>query len=380
MNIHGAVSPGFEAVRDAFRDNFAAGDEVGAACCVFVHGHCVADLWGGVADPGTGRAWEADTPVLLFSSTKGLTAICMHRLVQQGALDLDAPISKYWPEFAAAGKGAIPVRWVLSHRAGIPAIDRPFTLDDVLSWHPVIDAIAAQKPDWEPGSIHGYHARTFGWIAGEIVRRITGRSLGRFFADEVAGPLAADCWIGLPEALEARLAAVVPPAPITNPDIQAMMDQFMGPGTLLGRVMNGSGNLFAYDQRWNTRPYHIAELPSSNGIGSARALSKIYAACIGEVDGVLLLDQDTMEAARLEQSKGPDAVLGVPTHFSSGFALTWALSARAPIGSFGFMGAGGSLGFADPAHGIAFGYVMNRMLLTDFSRSTALVNALYDSL
>ena len=261
-----------------------------------------------------------------------------------------------------------------------PAVDRPFTLEDVLSWHAAVAAVAAQKPEWEPGSIHGYHARTFGWIAGEIVRRITGHSLGRFFADEVAGPLGADCWIGLPEEFESRLAVVVPPPPISDPQIQAMMDQFMGPNTLLGRVMNKPDNLFAYDQRWNTRPYHAAELPSTNGIGSARALSRIYAACIGEVDGIRLLDATTVEEARTEQSVGTDAVLGVPTRFGSGFSLTWTLSPRAPEGSFGFAGAGGSLGFADPTNKIAFGYAMNRMLLTDFSRSTALVNAVYESL
>jgi CubicO group peptidase (beta-lactamase class C family) len=156
--------------------------------------------------------------------------------------------------------------------------------------------------------------------------------------------------------------------------------QWMGPDTLLGRVLNQPDNLFAYDQRWNTRPYHVAELPATNGIGSARALSRIYAACIGEVDGMRLLDPATMDAARQEQSVGLDAVLGVPTRFSSGFSLTWALSPRAPEGSFGFAGAGGSLGFADPANQVAFGYVMNRMLLTDFSRSTALVNAVYEAL
>jgi CubicO group peptidase (beta-lactamase class C family) len=380
MSVHGAALPGFERVRDAFQNNFDENAEVGAACCVYVDGKVAVDLWGGLADPATGRAWEADTPTLLFSSTKGLTTICMHRLVQQGALDLDAPVAKYWPAFAAEGKGSIPVRWVLSHRAGVPAVDRSFTLEDVLNWHAVVAAVAAQKPDWEPGSRHGYHARTFGWIAGEIVRRITGRSPGRFFADEVAGPLGVDCWIGLPEGLEFRLAAVVPPPPIVDPQIKAMMDRFMGPGTLLGRVMNKPDNLFAYDQRWNTRPYHAAELPSTNGIGSARALSKIYAACIDEVDGIRLLDPAAMDAARTEQSAGPDAVLGVPTRFSLGFSLTWALSPRAPEGSFGFAGAGGSLGFADPANRIAFAYVMNRMVLTDFSRSTALVNAVYQSL
>jgi len=379
MSIHGFVLPGYEPVRDAFQQNFDDGAEIGAACCVYVDGKVAIDLWAGLADPATGRTWEADTPALLFSSTKGLTAICLHRLAQQGVLDLDAPIAQYWPEFGAQGKGSIPVRWALSHRAGIPAVDRPFTLDDVLNWDPVVAAVAAQKPEWEPGSRHGYHARTFGWVAGEIVRRITGHSLGRFLADEVTGPLKADCWIGLPEVIESSMATVVPPPPISDPQMLAMVKRFMGPNTLLGRVMNKPDNLFAYDQRWNTRPYHAAELPSTNGIGSARALSRIYAACIGEVDGIRLLDPDTLSAACIEQSMGTDAVLGVPTRFGSGFSLSWTLSPGAPEGAFGFAGAGGSLGFADPVNRIAFGYVPNRMVLTDFSRSTALVDAVYRS-
>jgi hypothetical protein len=249
MNIHGNVAKGYEGVRDTFQRNFAEHGEVGAGCCVRVDGEMVVDLWGGTADPATGRAWEADTPSLIFSATKGLTAICIHRLVQQGLLDLDAPVARYWPEFAVADKGSIPVRWVLSHRAGVPAVDQPFTLTDLLDWHGVVAAVAAQKPEWAPGSKHGYHARTFGWIVGEIVRRITGRSPGQFFAEDVARPLGLDCWIGLPEEIEPRVAAIVPPDPVTDPQTLAMMEQIMGPHTLLGRVMNKPDDLFTYDQR-----------------------------------------------------------------------------------------------------------------------------------
>jgi CubicO group peptidase (beta-lactamase class C family) len=380
MNIHGNVAKGYEGVRDTFQRNFAEHGEVGAGCCVRVDGEMVVDLWGGTADPATGRAWEADTPSLIFSATKGLTAICIHRLVQQGLLDLDAPVARYWPEFAVADKGSIPVRWVLSHRAGVPAVDQPFTLTDLLDWHGVVAAVAAQKPEWAPGSKHGYHARTFGWIVGEIVRRITGRSPGQFFAEDVARPLGLDCWIGLPEEIEPRVAAIVPPDPVTDPQTLAMMEQIMGPHTLLGRVMNKPDDLFTYDQRWNTRPYHAAEMPSTNGIGTARAVSKLYAACIGEVDGMRLLDPETLEAALVEQSAGPDHVLSVPTRFSSGFSLSWTVSLSAGESAFGYAGAGGSLGFADPEAGLAFAYIPNRMVLTDFARSSGLVNAVYRAL
>jgi CubicO group peptidase (beta-lactamase class C family) len=183
----------------------------------------------------------------------------------------------------------------------------------------------------------------------------------------------------LPEEIEPRLAVIVPPAPISNPDIQAMMDQLMGPDTLLGRVMNQPDYLFAYDQRWNTRPYHAAELPSSNAIGSARALAKIYAACVGEVDGIRLLDEATVGAACAVQTAGTDAVLGVPTRFGLGFSLSTTVSLSAPATAFGHAGAGGSLGFAGLTNKIGFGYAMNRWLLTDFSRARALVQAVYQA-
>jgi CubicO group peptidase (beta-lactamase class C family) len=376
VDIEGSVLPRYQLVLDAFRRNFESGNETGAACCVYVNGEVAVDLWGGLADQASGRRWEGDTPVLLASSTKGLTSICIHLLVQQGVLDLDAPIADYWPEFAAAGKHSISLRWALSHRAGVPAVDRRFDIDDVLAWHPVAAAVAAQKPEWEPGSKHGYHARTFGWIAGEVVRRVSGQTLGGFYAKQIAEPLKLDCWIGLPESVEPRVAAIVPP----DPQVQTMLDQFMSTHPLFARVMHQPDNLFAFDNRWNTRPYRAAELPSSNGIGSARALARVYAATVGGVDGIRLLDSATIDAARSEQSAGADAVLRLPTRYGLGFALPATLTPHAPEGAFGHAGGGGSLGFADPANRVAFAYVPNRWVMTDFSRANALVKAMYASL
>jgi CubicO group peptidase (beta-lactamase class C family) len=387
LRLGGHVAPGWEPVRDALARNLTSYGDIGAAACVYRDGRPVVDLWGGLADanPTGPRAWAEDTVGLVFSSTKGVTAICAHLLVQQGLLDLDAPVAHYWPEFASAGKAAIPVRWVMSHRAGLPAVTAKLTLDEVFAWEPVVEAIAAQAPLWEPGTAHGYHARTYGWIMGEIVRRITGKSLGRFLADTVAAPLGLDFWVGLPDDQERRTARLYPPVPDPNPNVQAAIEAFMGPDTLLGQVLSGPSGLFAYNDMWNTRPLHACEMPSSNGIGSARSLARLYASTIGPVDGVRLLDEATVRAACQIQSDGPDEVLTTPTRFGLGFMLPptlgIALEASAPR-AFGHPGAGGSLGFADPDAGIGFAYVMNQMQLglTGDRRSTDLVEAVYGCL
>ena len=200
--IGGTVEPGFEAVRDAFVRNFTEHGELGAGVAVHVNGKKVVDLWGGVADPATGRAYDDRTLQLVFSTTKGATAVCVALLAQRGEIDYDAKVADYWPEFAAEGKGEIPVHVLMSHRAGLPVIDRTLTADEVFAWTPVIEALAAQAPVWEPGTKHGYHAVTYGHLAGELVRRVSGKSLGTFFADEVAKPLGLDFWIGLPASQE----------------------------------------------------------------------------------------------------------------------------------------------------------------------------------
>jgi len=375
--IHGRVETGFEAVRDAFRENFAKHGEVGAACCVYLRGRPVVDIWGGVADPSTGRAWSEETTQLVFSATKGATAICAHRLLERGELELDAPVCRYWPEFGAAGKAEIPVRWVLSHRAGLAAVDGDLSLEQVLAWDPVVAAIAAQEPNWEPGSTHGYHARSFGWILGEIIRRVTGRSMGRYFAEEVADPLGLSFWIGLPEAELARCARLLPP-PGGSPSVADLL----GSTSLTARVMGGPSDLFAYDEMWNRPEVLAAEMPSSNGVCDARALARMYAATIAEIDGIRLLGPETVEAACVEQSKGPDKVILTPTRFGLGFSLPPMLAPGCGEKSFGHPGAGGSLGFADPEAELGFGYVMNQMKFDPAGdpRSNSLIAAVYGAL
>ena len=208
--INGWTAPGFEGVRDVFQANFDKGTEDGAAFAAYHRGQKVVDLWGGVADPTTGRQWDEDTMVLTYSTTKGATAMCANRLAEQGLLDVDAPVTQYWPEFGQSGKDAVTVGDLLAHRAGLPWIDGTMSFDEAIAWDPVVEALARQSPAWEPGTDHGYHAVTFGYLVGEVVRRITGRSLGTYFRDEIAGPLDADWYIGLPAAEEHRVARLVP--------------------------------------------------------------------------------------------------------------------------------------------------------------------------
>lgn len=379
ITVHGDVDPRFARVRDAFAENFARSGDVGAACCVFHRGRPVVDVWAGLADREHGRPWARDTLGLVFSTTKGMAALCVLRLVERGLLDLDAPIASYWPEFAANGKRTIPVRWALCHKAGLADVEGTFTLEQVLAWDPVVAAIAAQKPNWEPGTKHGYHARSYGWLTGELVRRVTGKTLGRMFAEEIAAPLGLEFWIGLPEAEEPRVATLIP-AP--EPDDPAVREFLTSRTTLLGRVLTGPCDLFRYDERWNRRALHAAEMPSSNGIGTARAIARMYAAIAREIDGVRLLRPDTVALARSEQASGTDAVLGLHTRFGVGFMLQPTLAPAAGPTAFGHPGAGGSLGFTDPEAELGFGYVMNQLSLgagLDL-RAYRLVEATYASL
>jgi CubicO group peptidase (beta-lactamase class C family) len=382
--VSGLVEPGFEGVRAAFSENFTAGREVGAALCVHVEGRKVVDLCGGFFDQERTRTYGPDALQLVFSSTKGATAVCANLLAQRGLLDLDAPVADYWPEFAQGGKGTVPVRLLLSHQAGLPAIDRALTPEEVQAWDPVIDALAAQEPFWEPGTAHGYHALTYGYLVGEVVRRISGRSLGTFFAEEVAGPLGLEFFIGLPAALEPRVSPVVA-APIGG--------SAQGGGgyasTLLARALDMGGAF--RDRVWMNRPaWHAAEVPGGNGITSATSLSRLYAGLVGTVEGgppEPLLTPEQVEAARTVLTFGEDQVFR-----SVGFALKqkiglgfWRASPAATwggAGAFGHGGAGGSYGFADPEHGLAVGYVMNKMsegVVVD-PRSSGIVRAAYDAI
>ncbi len=377
LPVHGWVAPGFDDVRGAFTENFEHHADIGAACCVYWDGEPVVDLWSGFADLTAGRPWSEDTVQIVFSATKGVTAACVNLLVERRTLDLDAPVAAVWPEFAARGKDRIPLRWVLCHKAGLAAVDGELTLEQVLAWDPVVAAIAAQAPNWEPGTAHGYHARSFGWILGEVVRRVTGRSLGRFFADEIARPLGLEFWIGLPARERGRCARVIPPD-----DALGSIVDLLGRDSLTARVMTGPSGLFAYDDTWNRPDVLAAEMPSSNGVGSARALARLYAALVGEVDGIRVLRPETVEAARTVHADGPDRVLFLPSRYGLGFTLQPMLAPGAAPGSFGHPGAGGSLGFADPEARLGFGYVTTRMKFdpTGDERTKGLVAAVYRSL
>lgn len=366
--IGGDTAPGFEGVREAFAANLAGGQEVGAAIGVYLHGRKVVDLWGGIADPETGRHWERDTLQVVFSTTKGVTAACAHLLSQWGELDLDAPVAEYWPEFAANGKDRVPVRWLLTHQAGLPAIDHPITPAEAIAWHPMVTALAAQRPFWEPGTEHGYHAHTYGWLVGEVVRRVTGRSLGTFLAEEIAAPLGLDLWIGLPETERHRVSRIVA-APLdldalARIDLDALpeparevMGAYADPTSLTRRSMAVVTPPLNHDDP----DEQAAEMPSTNGICTARALARFYAALIGEVDGHRILASDTLAAATAEQVSGTDRVLRVPVRIGTGFGLPTPDAFWYSPTAFGFPGYGGSLGFADPANGLAFGYVMNHI-------------------
>ena len=393
--IQGEVAPGFEKVRDAFQANFDHHGDVGAAFALYKDGEKVVDLWGGVANDETGAPWNEDTLQLVFSTTKGATAICAHLLAQRGELDFDAPVAEYWPEFKANGKENIPVRWLLSHRSGLPVLDTPLTPEEYYAWEPVAEALAAKKPEWEPGTRHGYHAVTYGNLVGEVVKRISGKSLGTFFHDNVAEPLGLDFWIGLPESEEARVSHLISfqlgateeqRSMFADFDINTLPEEmrpivqaFMDPNSLSNRALTGVTNPA---MNFNSRAMHAAEVPAANGITTARSLAKMYAAQVGEVDGVRLMSDATVANAIVEQSSGPDAVLMIPTRFGLGFFLQADFSPLMGPRSFGHAGAGGSLGFADPDAGIGFGYVMNKMdsNLSGDPRTAGLIAAVKASL
>jgi CubicO group peptidase (beta-lactamase class C family) len=374
--VGGSVETGFEAVQEVFTANFEQYGEIGAACCVHLHGRRVVDLWGGVTTPNGTEPYTADTLQMVWSATKGVVAIAAHVLAQEGKLDFDAPVAEYWPEFAAEGKATIPVRWLFSHKAGLAAIDRSLGLDDVLAWTPVVDALAAQRPLWEPGTAHGYHTWTYGWLAGEVIRRVAGTTVGKFVAERIAMPVQAEFWIGLPEAINPRVAPILStPAPAPGEPLDPLAARIADPSSLTHKSF---ANPAIPPAAFNEYPFRAAEVPAGNGIGTARGLSRLYAACIGSLDGVRLLQAETLEKATRTQARGLDLVQGYETHFGTGFQLPFPVRPMAGDGSFGHYGMGGSVAFAHPGMGFSFAYVMNQMLPSGRvdPRSNALVQAL----
>ncbi|MFI5522662.1 serine hydrolase domain-containing protein [Streptomyces platensis] len=386
--INGEVTARFEPVREAFAANFDRHGDIGAAVCVYHHGQPVVDLWGGIADPDTRRPWQRDTLQLVYSATKGATATAAHLLAQRGVLELDAPMAKYWPEFAANGKAEIPVRWLLSHQAGLVALDQPVPLADALAWQPMADALAAQRPLWTPGTAHGYHGRTWGWLVGEVIRRVSGRTPGRFFTDEIATPLGLDFFIGLPASERDRVSQMVHqqhevdltamPTESIPEELREQVAAWRDPNSFSNRAYQVTEPA-AID--FNSPEVQAAELPASNGISTARSLARMYASVIGEVDGLRLLTPETLASATREQASGTDEVLVAPSRFSSGYMLPTETNPMIGPNSFGHTGRGGSLGFADPEHDIAFGYAMNHIIGgPDDMRASSLVDAVRRSL
>ncbi len=377
IQVHGKCDARFERVREVFAEGFRARDEVGAAVALMVDGQLVVELWAGHHERERTRPWQRDTLVNVYSTTKGVTALAAHRLVDEGKLDLDAPVSKYWPEFAQAGKGAIPVRWLLSHRAGLPAVRKLLPNEALYDFEAMTSALAAEAPWWTAGTAHGYHAVTFGWLVGEVVRRIAGKSLGAYVRDTFAKPLGLDFHIGLAEREHARVADIlqqVPPDP-TGEAAQLFARSLAEPEGVTARAFANPPSMVLGP---NVPAWRSAEIPGANGHGTARALATLYGrAALG--DGSVI-SRDAIERCRTEQSHGDDLVLGVRTRFGLGFMLRQESHAGGRcLGAtaFGHPGAGGSLAFADPEQRLGFGYVMNRMgpriLLDD--RAIALVEA-----
>jgi len=369
--IHGEVAEGFGPIADAFANNFDEFDEVGAAFCLYLGGAPVVDIWGGMADPAVGRPWERDTLQLHFSTTKGVAAICAAILYERGQLDYDATVASYWPEFGQRGKESVTVAQCMSHQAGLAALDTVLSLDEICDLEPVLRALEDQEPLWEPGTANGYHAITYGWIVGEIVKRIDGRPIGRFLADEVARPLGVDSFIGLPESEEHRVAPIIAAPMITDAPTLELIMALMGPGSLGYRALTMDGAMFSgaeYDpstplrmDTFNSRQIHAAEIPGAAGISEARALARMYGACVAEVDGIRLINDDTVRKVRSEYSRGPDKTLVVECAWGMGFMRHLETSPMLNGESFGHSGAGGSLAFGDLDHQVGFGYVMNQM-------------------
>ncbi len=349
--INGSCEEGFEAVRQAFAANFDQGLDVGASVSVYLDGEPVVDLWGGHLDADRKEPWQKDTIVNVWSTTKTMTNLCALVLADRGELDLHAPVARYWPEFAAAGKERIEVRHLLSHTAGLSGWSEPLEVSDLFDWEKVTGLLAAQEPWWEPGTASGYHAVTQGYLVGELVRRVAGQPVGRFFADEVAGPLGADFFIGTPPEADERVGLLIPPEKMpTESDL---------PSEIARRTF--SNPLLDCASSWSV-PWRRAEIPAAGGHGNARSVAAVHSvlACGGEARGVRLLSRAGCETIFEEQSNGPDLVLGVPIRFGMGFGLSGEMMPAGPRTYF-WGGWGGSLVVADLDSRLTVAYVMNRM-------------------
>ncbi len=388
VDIGGRVAPGFESVRDVFEENFRSRGEIGATVAVVVGNELVVDLWGGMADPKAGRPWQEDTLVNMFSTTKGMSALAVAHAHSRGLFDYDEKVAAYWPEFAANGKEDITVRTLLSHQAGLCAIDTPMDVETLASADAVAAAIGPQKPAWTPGERHGYHGITLGWYESELFRRTDarGRTIGRYFADEIAAPLGLDFHIGLPEDVpDDRLARIMGDWYRTRMVLNIrtlptdFVKKFLNPRTITARSF-ANPRVLGLPLRYNDRDLRRIELPASNGNGTARSVALAY----GEfATGGRRLGIDSKTLASLQEPASPpsggrfDEVLRMETTFSLGCCKPWSGFEFGSPRAFGTPGAGGSMGFADPDLGMGFCYAMNRMgfYLFDDPREVAVRDA-----
>lgn len=356
VDVHGFVKPGFEPVRDAFAKNFEKGLESGASCAVTKDGEFVVDLWAGEADP-SGRAWEEDTIVNVYSTTKTMAAISVLTLADHGEIDLSMPVAKYWPQFAQNDKAEITVSQVMSHSAGLSGFDPALPDTDCLyDWDACCERLAAQTPWWEPGTASGYHAITQGYLQGEIVRRVTGKTIGTFFREEIAGPLGADFHIGLDADHDDRVAELVPPTYEVGEGLERAGGESIANRTMRSAAITGNEP--------RTREWRAAEIPAAGGIGNARSVARVHSmmACGGEVDGIRIMSEEGVARAHEEQIRGTDLVMAAPLVFGNGFGLN---DAKFPISpnerAFFWGGWGGSLAIIDLDARLSIAYVMNRM-------------------
>src|SRR5215470_9365951 len=364
ITVSGFVGPGFGQVLESFKSNFNRGLEVGAAVAVYHNGKLVVDLAAGQQDRTSGEPYTRQTLQPVFSVTKGITALAANMLADRGQLDIDAPVASYWPEFAQARKSEIPVRWLLTHQSGVLGLDRTISLEQLLDWNLVIALLAAQAPDWKPGSKHGYHNLTYGFLVGEVIRCVTGQTVGEYVAREIAGPLHAELFIGLPEDKESRVA------PALLPELDGQRPALADSGPYSVRVLNWISPPLT-PMEVNRRDVRAAEIPSANGIANARSLAQMFAAIIDEIDGVRCLSSEAMNRARLEQWRRPDMVMGVENAVGLGFLLPTEWRPLGGPGSFGTAGFGGSRAWANPELELAFAYVPNLCSLGHFDEREA---------
>lgn len=371
MTIHGSFDPAFSSLRDAFAQSFDDGLEIGASVAVTVNGRMVANLWGGVADPATQTPWTADTLVNVWSVTKGVMALAIAILIERGKLEYRQTVASVWPEFAAQGKAAITLDQIMSHQAGLDGLDVPMTLDQLYAWTPYVDALAAMAPLWEPGSRCVYHALSYGHLAGEVLRRVDGRSVGQFVRDEIAGPLDAAFHIGLPAPLDPR-AARLTEGPRAS---EWVADRLAGP------YPHSCQNPTLSATQPNDRAWRAAEIPGGNGHATAAALATIYGAMVRQDQPIL--QPDTLAKATAIRFDGIRADTQSRSVWGAGFQMQEAeFGPRADKDSFGHGGWGGSFAFADPKARIGFGYVTNHLLGFDDRdpRRSRLIEAVYDAL